>query len=130
MPVRVGSRDSQDGEGWKLVTFGTRRKVPAPPQNLQLQNRFSALIANKSLGPLLKKAPKPAKLEPCRSTRRKQQVIVMGDSLLSETKAPICQPHPPSRKVYADLGCCRKTAKACQALGFLPPAAFSCRHQG
>lgn len=32
----------QDGEGWKLVTCGNRREVPAPPAN-QLQNRLSAL---------------------------------------------------------------------------------------
>jgi len=31
------------GEGWKLVTSGTKKKAPAPLKGLQLQNRFTAL---------------------------------------------------------------------------------------
>lgn len=70
VPVRMGRRNSQDGEGWKFVTSGTRRNIPASPQDLQFQNRFSALIANKSLGALLKQAPKPAKPGPSDSNGR------------------------------------------------------------
>ena len=34
---------SGEGERWKLVTSGTKRKTPALPKGLQLQNRFTAL---------------------------------------------------------------------------------------
>lgn len=59
----------------KLITSDTRRKAPAP--HLQLQNRFSALVGDKGLG-APSETPKLAKSEPCRSTRRKWQVIIVG----------------------------------------------------
>ena len=37
-------------EGWKLVVSGTRRKAPAPSEDLQVQKRFSALPGDKLLG--------------------------------------------------------------------------------
>lgn len=42
-PTIKVSATSGAGEGWKLVTSGTKRKAPAPPKSLQLQNRFTAL---------------------------------------------------------------------------------------
>lgn len=35
--IGLGHGESCDGEGWKLVTFGTKRKPFAPPADLQLQ---------------------------------------------------------------------------------------------
>lgn len=37
MLIGLGHGESCDGEDWKLVTFGTRRKASAPPADLQLQ---------------------------------------------------------------------------------------------
>lgn len=47
-------------------------KAASPSQNLHLPNRFRALIADKRPGILSNEAPKPAKPDPHRSTRRKQ----------------------------------------------------------
>lgn len=72
-----------NGEGWKLVTSGNRKKAPAPPVYLQLKNRFSTLTAGEGLGTLSNEASKLAKPEPhSSSTRRKWQVIIVGDSML------------------------------------------------
>lgn len=45
--VLRGSRngDSRDGGDCRLVASDTRRKAPAPPADLQLGNRVSALAA-------------------------------------------------------------------------------------
>lgn len=37
------SATSEAGEGWTLVTSGTKRKAPTLPKVLQLQNRFTGL---------------------------------------------------------------------------------------
>jgi len=50
VPVCLGSGDSHDEEGWKTVASGTRRKVSAPPEDLQLQSRFTDLMADEELG--------------------------------------------------------------------------------
>lgn len=39
-------------EGWKLVTSVTKMRIPAPPEDLQLWKRFSALLADKGQGAL------------------------------------------------------------------------------
>ena len=41
----LGNGDSRDGEGCRLVALGTGRKATAPPADLQLGNRVSALTA-------------------------------------------------------------------------------------
>lgn len=46
VPKKLESGNSHDGEGWKLVTSYTRRQVPAPSDNLQFQNRFTALAVD------------------------------------------------------------------------------------
>lgn len=39
------------GQIWhKLEAFGTKKKAPAPPGNLQLRNRFRTLIKEEGLG--------------------------------------------------------------------------------
>lgn len=50
MPVCLGSGDSHDDEGWKIMASGTSRKVSALPEDLQLQNRFTDLTADEELG--------------------------------------------------------------------------------
>lgn len=59
-----------------------RGKAPAPPTDLQLHNRFTVFIANEKLGALSNGASLMAWPDPLRTTRRKQQVIVVGESLL------------------------------------------------
>lgn len=48
--VKLGSGDCHDDTSWKLVTFGIKKKAPAPPENLQLRNRFSTLVKEEGLG--------------------------------------------------------------------------------
>lgn len=81
VPISLGNGDFQDGEGWKLVTSGTRRQVSSPA-DLQLQNRFSALAA----------AVCPAKHQSWLSLNHTGAPGVVGDYLLWWTKGPICQP--------------------------------------
>ncbi|KAF4803727.1 hypothetical protein TURU_013791 [Turdus rufiventris] len=64
-----------DGKGWKLMASDTGRKAPAPPQNLQSQDRVSSLIADKGMGALSNKALKPAGPKTQRKTRRKQMLL-------------------------------------------------------
>lgn len=78
------------GDDWQLVMSGKRRKVPAPPADPQLQNRFIALVADERLVALCNKASELANSEPHRSTRRKRGVTAVGDFLLQEMEAPIC----------------------------------------
>ena len=81
---------SGEGEGWKLVTSGTKRKAPVPPKGLQLQNRFTALKVEEDPHVPTSKGPGPPNPKPCKTTRKKQRIIVMGQSLLRGTEAPIC----------------------------------------
>lgn len=80
--IELGDGDSHDGEGWELVTSGTRRTAPTPPADLHLQNWASALVAGRGLGAVSHKAPAPAKPEPCSSSRREQQLRGVDNSLL------------------------------------------------
>ena len=45
------------------MTSGLRRKAPAPPADLQLQNSFSSLGADEGLGALSNEASEPAEPE-------------------------------------------------------------------
>lgn len=83
---------SHDGESWKFS--GTRKMIPTPPADLQLWNRFRVSLAEQGLG-----ASDPAEPEPRWSTRRKLQVIVLSDSLLQGTEAPVCRPDLLSQEV-------------------------------
>lgn len=66
----------EEGKGWKLVTSGTRRKAPAPPEGLQPQDRFTALKAEEEELEVLSSVPSELIYrEPCRSTRKKWRVI-------------------------------------------------------
>lgn len=59
-------------DDWQLVTSGKRRKVDAPPADLQLQNEFISLAADERLLALCKRVSELAKSEPHRSTRKKR----------------------------------------------------------
>ena len=78
------------GDDWQLVTSGKRRKVPAPPVHLQLQNTFIALVADERLVALCNKVSELMKSEPHWSTRTKRGVIAVGEFLLQEMEVPIC----------------------------------------
>ena len=86
VPVNLDGGNSRHGKGWKLVTSHMGRKSPAPAHDLQLHNRFAALIANEELGVTSDGASPVADSEPFGTTRRKWQVIMVGDSLLQGTK--------------------------------------------
>lgn len=88
--------------------------------------RFSAMTTRKVSG-----APKhPSELEPCSSTRRKWQFIILGSILLQETELLICEPDLCSRFAACQwLGNCGLTAKGCLFLSILPAADLHYGHQ-
>lgn len=88
-PVRLGNGDSQDGRGWKFINFPIKM-APAPPAYQALQTRFNHHEQMSVPGGMSIKALKIAGPELCKSTKRKQQVIAMGNCLLLGLEAPIC----------------------------------------
>lgn len=56
---RMASGNSKEGEGWKKVPTGTKRKAPVIPEHLQLLNRFTTLKAEEELDLLSGRAPWP-----------------------------------------------------------------------
>lgn len=56
---RMASGNSKEGEGWKQVPTGTKRKAPVTPEHLQLLNRFTTLKAEEDLDLLSSRAPWP-----------------------------------------------------------------------
>lgn len=105
-----------------------------PPVVLQLQKKFSALLADEGLGPLSNKAAELAETEPCSSTRMKWWVVPLerlpaagdGGSHLAAWRAVW------GALLLAgalDWGCCWKFAKAWLILELLPSVAFLCEHQ-
>lgn len=59
-------------KGWKPVVSGTRRKAPAPSEDLQVHKRFSALPGDELQGSPSIESSKLAEPEPCTSIRTKQ----------------------------------------------------------
>lgn len=59
--------------------------------SLSLQDRFSAFKAEEDPGVFSNEASGPTDADPCKTTRRKRQVIVAGDSLLQGAEETICQ---------------------------------------
>lgn len=74
------------------MTSGTKRTAPAPPKGIHLQNSFTTLKAEGKPDVPTSQASGPPNPKPCKATRKKWWVIVMGDSLLHGTEASICQP--------------------------------------
>ena len=69
-----------------------------------------------------------------RTTKKRQWVIVVSDSLLRGTEAPICWPDALSREVCCLLGgsyrgCHQETTKPCTVNWLLSAAVVSCVHQ-
>lgn len=69
--MKSESGNSHHDEGWKLMIPPARRKAPALPHDLQLQNRLTALVADEDLGVLSNGAFQMAEPEPHITARRK-----------------------------------------------------------
>lgn len=94
------------------MTSNTKRKDLAPPKSLQLQNRFHVLKVKEKMCRQAKYlfylTPKPHKAR----KRKKQQVMVMGDSLLWGTQVnpnnhlerPVVCQGPGSGMLWGSLG--------------------------
>ena len=65
------SKNFEEGEGWKLVTSGTNRKAPAPPNGLKLQNRCTALKAEEDLDMPTSEEPSPPNPKRCKGYQEK-----------------------------------------------------------
>lgn len=50
LPMNLQGGNSHHDKSWKLMTSHTRRKAPAPPHDLKLQNGVVALTADEELG--------------------------------------------------------------------------------
>lgn len=85
-PGKAESANSGEGEEWKLVTAGTQKVAPAPPEDLQLWNWFTA---HKTEELLSSEASEATDAKPCKATRMKQRVIVVGKSPLQGTSAAL-----------------------------------------
>ena len=111
---------TRDREGWKQVTARSCKRNPSLPSQLPLQNRYEALgtvdeAHNKieEEEPMQALSPRSDQPTPRNKTciktsaKKKQwQVMVIGDSLLSRTEAPICRLDPLFREV-----CCLPGAR-------------------
>lgn len=64
------SKTSEEEEGW--MTSSTKRKVPAQPKNLQLQNRLTVLKTEKEPDVPASKGPGSPTCKPCKTTRKKR----------------------------------------------------------
>ena len=98
------SQGAGESKGWKIVTSSTRSKTPAPPTELHLQNRVSALVTDKRLEVVFDEASETAEPELLRSTTKKLWVIALGDSPLRGREVLACQSDPSSREVCCLLG--------------------------
>lgn len=63
-------RDLHDGEGRKVFTSGIRQMPPALPADLQLQKKFSVLVADKGLWAVLRAEPGLTEPEPQQHKRQ------------------------------------------------------------
>ncbi|MCQ4187457.1 SGNH/GDSL hydrolase family protein [Klebsiella pneumoniae] len=108
------SKQAEDATEWKAARARrSRRKKKQLPQNpeVPLQNRFAALQTEEVRPSTSGEAREPCKVaRPARvitsATKKKRRVVVVGDSLLTGTEAPICRPDALSREV-----CCLPGAR-------------------
>lgn len=70
-PTIKVSKTSGEGEGWKWMTSSTKRKALAPPNNLRLQNRLTALKIEEEPDVPTSKGPDSPNHDPCKATRKK-----------------------------------------------------------
>lgn len=66
------SETSGEGEGWKLMTSGTKRKDPAPPQGYNCKIVSTTHEAEGKPDVPASKEPGPPNPKPCETTRKKQ----------------------------------------------------------
>ncbi|XP_076217536.1 uncharacterized protein LOC143172166 [Aptenodytes patagonicus] len=69
IPGKTVSATCGEGEEWKPVTSGTKRKAPASPEDLQLWNRFTTLKVEEAPNVPSGKASGPPDPKPCKTTR-------------------------------------------------------------
>lgn len=110
------SRNTQgrDRDGWKQATAWSCKRNPSLPSQLALQNRYKALGMRderhdeiEEEEPVQALLPRSDQLTPLNKTciktsakKKKQQVMVIGDSILCKMEAPICRPDPLFRVVW------------------------------
>jgi len=118
-PHQAEGRDAKVNSEWKRVrNRGRRRTLPLPTTSPQvpLHNRYEALdvedktVDGAGVDPSTSKEAQRSEGPPSHittsSTRRKRQVIAVGDSQLRGTEGPICREDPPLREV-----CCLPGAR-------------------
>uniref|UniRef100_A0A8C3IF96 SGNH hydrolase-type esterase domain-containing protein n=1 Tax=Chrysemys picta bellii TaxID=8478 RepID=A0A8C3IF96_CHRPI len=100
------------GGHWQLVTSGSRQcSTPAPnPPAVVIGNHYALLDTGEKESPPTVKEEKPRTSKAGRSAvttaNRKRRVVVVRDSLLRRTEAPICRPDISSREA-----CCLPGAR-------------------
>lgn len=87
---------------WFLVTHGNKISLHSPSLYVPTSNRYEALAADKikeqdSLG-------ETAPTAHTKNCKRKQPLLVVGESLLKGTEAPVCQPDIQSGEAGCFLG--------------------------
>ncbi|XP_074991813.1 uncharacterized protein LOC142074828 isoform X2 [Calonectris borealis] len=103
---------TRDKEGWKKVTAQSGKRNPSLPSKITLQNRYEALGTvdeahnEKEEEPVQAVLPRSERPTPRNKTciktsaeKEQRRVMVIGDSLLCRTEAPICRPDPLFREV-------------------------------
>lgn len=99
---------------WPLVTCGTRISLHSPSSCVPARNRCEALAVDKTNEQDSQKETAPAAhTKSCK--RKKHPVLLVGDSLLRGTEAPICRPDIQSGEV-----CCLSGAKIWDVTERLP----------
>ena len=75
---------------WTLVTRKSRAPLQPPPSGITTKNKYEALITIDTREQGLQEETTPAAHSGY--YKMKQWVLIVGDSLLKGTEAPICQP--------------------------------------
>lgn len=106
---------TQNKAPWTLLTHKSRILLHFPPSCITSRNSYDVLTAEDTYGQAPQGETVPA--AHARNHKKKQWVLVVGDSLLRGTKAPICRPDRESREVCclpgASLGCYWENATTC-----------------
>ncbi|GAB0210389.1 hypothetical protein GRJ2_003504700 [Grus japonensis] len=87
---------------WTLVTHKSRALLQSSPSSFTTKNRYEALTAIDTHEQGVQGETVPAAHSGYR--KKKRRVLIVGDSLLRGTEAPICRPDRESREVYCLLG--------------------------
>ena len=82
---------------WTLVTHKSRTPLQRPPSSIATNNKYEALTTVDTQEQGLQEETTPAAQSGY--PKKKQRVLVVGDSLLRGTETPICQPDGEAHKV-------------------------------